>query len=223
MTITVSVIGAGRIGGAVIACLKGAPGFRLGRVLTRSGGADPASFLATPADIIIDAAGPEALRSLGADCLRTADLWTVGAAALIDDALHARLEATARAAGTRLRLFAPWGAGLVQLPAGQATGLTLRISRPGSGATFCGPLRAAAARFPDELNFAMAAALCGPGVEATQVEMRDGAPHRLQAELETTCGSFRSSVSFTGQGPHPTAQSLIAALERLGPGISCGA
>ena len=59
MNQTVSVIGAGRIGGAVIRHVEETPGLRLGRVLTRSGTpdtADPAAFLATPADIIIDTA-----------------------------------------------------------------------------------------------------------------------------------------------------------------------
>ncbi|MAC78186.1 MAG: hypothetical protein CML66_08995 [Rhodobacteraceae bacterium] len=222
----VSVIGAGRIGRQVIDHIDGAPGLRPGRVLTRTGApdtADPGVFLSAPCDIIIETAGPAALRAHGAACLRVADLWTVSAAALVDDAFRDDLFDVARRSGTSLRLFAPWVAGIGQVPPGAATALTLRIARPGAGGDFTGSLRDAARAFPNELNFAVAAALCGPGLDATRVEIRDAAPHLLEAELETRIGTFRSSSAFTGQGGHPTAQSLVAALDGLQPGVSYGA
>lgn len=217
MAITVSIIGAGRIGRQVIEHVNHAPRLRLGSVLTRS--ADPAAFFARPADLVVDCAGPEALRRYGVDCLRRADLWTVSAAALIEDALRVGLETVAGDAGTRLCLFAPWIAGIGQ---GQAISLELHVSRPGSGASFSGSLREAAALFPDELNFATAAALCGPGIEATRITMEDAAPHRLEARLTGRTGRFTTSVTFTGQGPHPTAQSIIAGLDRLHSPIGYG-
>ncbi|MBB94851.1 MAG: hypothetical protein CML68_09645 [Rhodobacteraceae bacterium] len=221
MALVVSVIGAGRIGRHVIDHVTDAPWLRPGRVLTRTEG--PGAFWTTPADIIIDAAGPSALRAHGAACLARADLWTVSAAALVDDGFRQDLLDVARNAGTRLRLFAPWVAGIAEMPAGHATRLDLRISRPGSGAEFTGPLRAAARAFPDELNFAVAAALCGPGIEATRVEMTDAAPHRLEATLHAPEGSFRSEMTFSGQGTHPTALALMGALDRVQPGLGYGA
>ncbi|WP_428928728.1 aspartate dehydrogenase domain-containing protein [Marinibacterium sp. SX1] len=224
--LVVAVIGHGRIGRQVLAHLDAAPGLIPGRVLTRSGRPDTGDaddFLSTPCDLILDTAGPGALRAHGAACLAHAPVWSVGAAALVDDSLRDRLAGVARTHGHGLRLFGPWVAGVAQVPPGLATGLVLRISRPGSGAEFAGPLRAAAAAFPDELNFAVAAALCGPGLEATRVEMTDGPEHRIEARLDTRIGCFTSTMAFAPGGLHPTAQALIAGLEALHPGIGYGA
>lgn len=218
-SLVVSVIGAGRIGATVTAHLQTAPDYRLGRVLTRSGVPDTGQideFLSTQADLIIDAAGPSALASYGVACLRRAELWSVGAAALADETLRQALRQSAQSAGTRLRLFAPWAFGIGCVPVQDGQSLTLRIARPGL-TNWDGPLAEAISRFPDELNFAMAAALCGPGVAATCVDLRDGA-HCLEAWLTTSGMTYHSSVCFDGTGPHPTAQSLIAALDaRLAP------
>ncbi|MFX6201753.1 hypothetical protein ABTF50_20350, partial [Acinetobacter baumannii] len=73
----INVIGAGRIGRPVLAYLRTAPAWRLGLCLVRDASragepeatADPERFFAEPADLIIEAAGPEALRLHGARAL----------------------------------------------------------------------------------------------------------------------------------------------------------
>lgn len=214
---TVSVIGAGRIGRPVLDYLESTPGFRLGRVLSRNGDDDTrdiGDFLSTPCDLIVECAGPAALRAHGPAAIRSADVWTVGASALVDGRLRKDVEDAARANETALRLFSPWVAGIGQVSIDEIHRLELRVSRPGLGARWSGPLREAVRSFPDELNFAVAAALCGPGLDATLVELDDGPEHVLEAQTETAAGTFRSSVSFNPQGRHPTAEAIIAGLER---------
>ncbi|MBF9028855.1 DUF108 domain-containing protein [Rhodobacterales bacterium HKCCE3408] len=223
--ITVSVIGAGRIGSDVIDYLRSAPGLRLGRVLTRTGppdNNDPETFLSGSARLIIDAAGPGALRVLGPRCLGAADLWTVGAAALADQRLLDQAMAAAEAAGTQLRLFAPWALGPQVAPRASIRSLSLTVSRPGLTA-WRGSVREAASLFPDEVNFAVAAALNGPGLDRTEVEFEDSAPgttHRIISVSETEAGTCTSSIEFVPEGRHPTALSLIAALEKLAAAVA---
>lgn len=223
--LTVSVIGAGRIGAPVVDFVERTPGFALAGVLTRgSGGPWQETLIAAGPDIVIDAAGPGALAAYGADVLVRAEFWTVGAAALGDAALRDRLTETARAAGTRLRLFSPWVAGLGQ--AGPEDRLEVTMERPGL-APWRGPLAEALARAPDDLNSATAAALAGPGIAATVVELRDsgdGGLHRMRAELLTPGARFGSEAVFDGAPGtvHPTAAALIGALGRMGGPLAYG-
>lgn len=222
----IGVIGAGRIGRAVIDALGRMEGLGLAGVLTasgRHGTADPRAFFADPADLYIDAAGPAALRAFGRQALERGDLWTVGASALGDPDLLRDLRAAAAARGTRLRLFSPWIAGVPQAAGDPSARLSVTMTRPGLGLEWSGPLAEALARAPDDLNSATAAALAGPGVAATTVTLRDsgpGGPHRIEADLLTASGRFRSVADFdpAAPGPHPTAAALIGALAaRLAP------
>lgn len=216
--LTVSVIGAGRIGAPVVDFVERTPGFALAGVLTRgSGGPWQETLIAAGPDIVIDAAGPGALAAYGADVLVRAEFWTVGAAALGDAALRDRLTETARAAGTRLRLFSPWVAGLGQ--AGPEDRLEVTMERPGL-APWRGPLAEALARAPDDLNSATAAALFGPGIDATTVTLKDTGPggaHRMRARLTTGGALFRTEAEFDAapDAIHPTAAALIGALDAL--------
>lgn len=219
--LTVSVIGAGRIGGDVIRHVDAAPHLALAGVLTRTGTGgttDVRDLLNAPADIVIDAAGPGALRAHGAAILGRADLWTVGAAALGDTDLFARLVSTARDGGTRLRLFSPWIAGLGQARPGDRLDVTME--RPGFGPDWSGSLAEALARAPDDLNSATAAALFGPGIDATTVTLKDTGPggaHRMRARLTTGGALFRTEAEFDAapDAIHPTAAALIGALDAL--------
>jgi len=221
MTRTVSVIGAGKIGRQVIAFIKQTPGLTLGRVLSRSGvpdTGDAATFFTTPADIVIDAAGPDALRAFGPQALLHADLWTVGAAALADDDLRSRLLGIAKRHAHVLRLFSPWISGIACSAPDPAARLRIRVQRPGLGEGWAGPLREAVSLLPDELNSAVAAAMCGPGIDASMVELADAGskgPHRIDATLTNTTGTFATSVEFypQGGGPHPTAAAIAGALQ----------
>lgn len=217
----VNLIGRGRIGAAVAAWLEGSESHVLQSVIGRTG-----TWRAAP--LTIDAAGPQALRAHGEALLSQGDLWSVGAAALIDDDLRDRLAAIAGHSGHELRLFTGWIAGPTLAPA--STHARLHIEQhaprlgPAPGLLFSGSLREAASRFPDHLNTATAAALAGPGIDATTIALHsseEGGPHIIRARFEVPGQTIRTEVQFDG-GPHPVAQALIAALEARGSWLRYG-
>ena len=222
---TVSIIGAGDIGRPVLDYVEESSAYRLGRILTRNGKKDTSdidTFLSTPCDLIIDCAGPRALKAHGLACIAAADVWTVGAGALADNAFRTELEEAANAKSTTLRLFCPWVAGIAPVCASEINRLELHVCRPGLGKGWRGPLREAVSLFPDELNFAVAAALCGPGLDATIVHLDDKPQHSIEAVTQTTVGTFRSSLTLDLSGRHPTAEAIIAALERWNQPVKYG-
>ncbi len=222
---TVSVIGAGDIGRPVLEFVEESAAFRRGRILTRNGKEDTSNidtFLSSPCDLIIDCAGPRALKAYGLACIAAADVWTVGAAALADDALRLRLEEAANASGTTLHLFCPWVAGIAPVCSGEIKRLELHVCRPGLGTGWRGPLREAVSLFPNELNFAVAAALSGPGIDATLVQLDDKPQHAIEAVTYTSVGTFRSSLTLDLSGRHATAEAIIAALERWNQPVKYG-
>jgi predicted dinucleotide-utilizing enzyme len=160
----IGVIGAGRIGGAVIAHLRAGGPASLVAVLRRSPAApgetaDPVAFLARDLDLILDCAGPRALATLGPAALGRAEVWSPGARA-----------------------------------------------------------------HPDRVNVAVAAALAGPGIDATRLLLRGTGPggaHRLSLATACSFGRVRASVTLAPPRDgalHPAAASLIAALQaRLRP------
>lgn len=221
MKTPVNLIGRGRIGAAVAGWIEGSDGHVLQSVIGRMG-----TWRAAP--LTIDAAGPHALRAHGEALLSQGDLWSVGAAALIDDDLRRRLASVASRTGHELRLFTGWIAGPTLAPA--AANARLHIEQhaprlgPAQGPLFSGPLRAAAARFPDHLNAATAAALAGPGIDATTIALHcseDGGPHVIRARFEAPGQIIQTDVRFD-DGPHPVAQAIIAALEARGNWLRYG-
>lgn len=227
MPTTVSVIGAGRIGAPVIEHIRQSTTLRLGRVLTRGsspGVTDLDAFLDTPADIVIEAAGPDALRQYGPAILPRSELWTVGASALADDALRDRMRDLALTHGRPIRVFSDWIAAADQCVSGAPATLRLRAARSGlgdrPGTVFDGPVQDAARRFPNDVNFAVAAALCGPGLDSTVIELIDSGPdgaHTIHGEIEIGALRLTTTVDigeFGSGGLHPVAGALIAALQR---------
>ncbi|MCB1430938.1 MAG: DUF108 domain-containing protein [Alphaproteobacteria bacterium] len=219
----VSIIGNGRIARPIRGRLDDAPGWALGRVLVRRDAPDIAgavtgedAFFSYPADLIIDAAGPAALRQHGLRCLAHADLWTIGTAALADDGFRQELEAEASRHDRQVRLFSN---GLAA-PLPRAEHLYITIRRPGLDDPWSGPLRDAVLRHPDELNSAVAAALAGPGVDKTRVTLEDSGPggeHALYAEGTTSCGRWKRSVHFISPDAsmiHPVSAQILEALRR---------
>ncbi len=211
----VNVVGRGRIGTAVAEWLEASPDYGLQDVITR----DCTDWRAAP--LTIDAAGPGALRRWGERLLGEGDLWSVGAAALADPMLSAALEAAATPRGHTLRLFTGWAAGVSLVPRGTAGTLHIRQDAPGlgpePGIVFAGQLADAALRFPDHLNTATAAALAGPGIASTTIELRSseaGGVHRMTTEFRTAINTVRAETDFPPDPPvHPVAAALIAALE----------
>lgn len=231
MTRTVNVIGAGRIGAPVIAWLRQSDAYALGRVLTRSGETDTGDaelFFGAPADIIIETAGPDALRVHGPRALHETETWTVSGGALADDAFRRTMEAIGRTSGHRLRLFSHWIAAADHASPGTTDRLRLRTIGPGLGADWSGTLAEAARRYPDTVNSVVSAALCGPGLEAATIDITDTGPnsdHRIEAVLDTAFGRFETRLRMPGphvHGPHPTAAALIAALRRQASIIQYG-
>jgi predicted dinucleotide-utilizing enzyme len=215
----VNLIGRGGIGGQVAGWLSSASGYRLQSVIERGMVDWPT------APLTIDAAGPAALREHGERLLAEGELWTVGAAALIDPAFAARLRNVSADSGHRLRLFTAWVTGPSLCPAGYPARLEVHQSAPGlapaPGEVFAGPLADAAERFPDHLNTATAAALVGPGIEATAVRLTctpAGSPHVLRARFQMPGATIETRVRLdvaSGE-PHPVAAAIIAALQSRG-------
>ena len=127
-------------------------------------------------DLTIDAAGPQALAAHGERALQLSDVWSIGAAALADDAFRMRLEEAGRRSGPRLWLLPGAIAGLDGVAAASVVGAAtvgLTLARHGTDAAFDGSAREAARTFPDETNIAVAAALAGTGLDATVVRLAD--------------------------------------------------
>lgn len=217
----VNLIGRGRIGVAVAVWLKGSDSHVLQSVIGRTG-----QWRSAP--LTIDAAGPQALRVHGEALLAQGDLWSVGAAALIDDDLRRRLAEVAGRTGHELRLFTGWISGPTLAPAGADARLHIEQQAPRLGPVpgllFSGSLREAAAHFPDHLNTATAAALAGPGIDATTIALRcseEGGPHIIRARFEAPGQTIQTTVQFDGE-PHPVAQAIVAALEARGRWLRYG-
>ena len=219
----VTLIGRGRIGSEVAAGLRELPGYRIAAILGRDATDLPES------ELTIDTAGPDALRAFGLDALAHGDLWTVGAAAMIDPEFRSGITRRADETGHRLRLFTGWIAGPMLCPPDVGARLFIRQSAPGlsdrPGVLFRGPLAEAATRFPDHLNTATATAICGPGIDKTHVTVictPDGSPHRIYARFTMPGQTVRTEVRFDRPGPHPVASAILAALARRGERVSLG-
>ena len=230
-----ALVGCGRIGGPVLAAWQAGelPGWELSAVLVRTlAGRSGTLFtdrlaaaLATRPELVVEVAGPSVLAAGGEDMLRAAELWTTSGAALADAALMARLEACGRDAGHRLRVLPGAFAGLdgvAMHASAPAATLELDIDLPPGPAPaedrFDGSVREAASRFPNAVNVAVAAALAGPGLDATRVRVRHPgavARHRLALHAESAAGSLHAVVRpEVAHGVHPVACSVIAALRR---------
>lgn len=229
-------MGAGRIASPVIAFLRRDAHFALECVLARQARSDldypyataANDFFARRFDLIIEAAGPEALRAHGVAALRSADVWSVSAGALVDDEFRRRLEATGVERGHRLRLVSGSASGLDGASAIAASAPDVRLNlfaaRPGlagmPGAAFAGPLRDAARAYPNDVNFAVAAAIAAGGIDNAIIELRDtgiGGAHELGFQARDGFGEIESRARFkplSDGALHPVAASLIAALRR---------
>jgi aspartate dehydrogenase len=227
---TISIIGYGQIGSAMVRGLAKLASCRLGRILTRHPLPDLATqtqdvdaFLSHPADLIIDTAGPEALRTLGPRALACAPVWSVGAVAMAEPLFRARVASVSQQSGNHLRLFA---CGMSNMPL-SATRMQITMRAGEIEEHWRGPLSHAVSRWPDRLNTAVAAALNGPGLEATELVMEPGSPdaaHQIDLVAEADGISWQRSIRFDlhPDAPHPVAQMMLAELacaERFWQGI----
>lgn len=230
-----ALVGCGRIGAPVLAAWQAGelPGWQIVSVLVRHAEpqrgdlftTDVATLLAARPDVVVEVAGPPALAAVGEQVLRAADLWTTSPAALADATLLQRLETAGRETGHRLRILPGAFAGLDGVATANATpGATLHLDielMPGPAPAqhrFSGSVREAAALFPNSVNVAVAAALAGPGLDATTIEVCHPGPvprNRLALHAESAAGSLHVEVEpDVMQGVHPVASSVLAALHR---------
>lgn len=232
----VSLIGAGRIGKPVLEFLRGSNDWTLVSVLVRTDSTtgdaaattDDDAFFSIDTDLIIDTAGPDALRCHGERALKHADLWTIGGSALRDSGLKRRLQSVGERSGHRLRILPGAIGGLDAISAlacDPLITLNVDVERPGlvggPGVVFDGSVREGAGRFGDSLNVAAASSLAGPGFDCAHVTLRNlpkNEPHRLSLQAKSRYGRFTASFEVPtkalASGSHPVAASIIAALVR---------
>ena len=220
----------------------GEPGRRAPSSLQALGGLDELGRFGP--DLVVEAAGAEAVRTHGPACLRLGvPLLLSSVGALGDDALRAALEAAARAGRTRLYLPSGALAGLDYVRAARG-GPDLRVryesrkppaawadelarlglpARPDAPVTlFEGDAREAAARYPANLNVAATLALAGPGFEATEVAVVvdpavAGNTHRVA--VESAFGRLDVAVANRPSPDNPktswiVSRALMAAIDQ---------
>jgi aspartate dehydrogenase len=149
---------------------------------------DPATFLAQPLDVVVEAGGHEALRQHAEAVLRQGcDLVVVSVGAFADDALLARLQAVCESTGRQILVPSGAIAGLDVIGAGAVGGLdevSITTRKPPAAwrgtpaeaqalaATepvllYEGSARQGVMLFPQNVNVAAALALAGVGLDAT--------------------------------------------------------
>ena len=249
------IIGFDAIGRVVAGELTGSNSYRVASILVRPGtqpdvpdGAEAVTsvenLLASSPALVAECAGQPAVEEFGEQVLAAgADLMLISTGALADKATHGRLEAAARAGGSRMLLPVGATAGMDGLTALRASGLrrvTYRSTKPpgawkGTKAEqlvdldalieptvfYEGSAREAARGFPKNANVAATVALAGIGLDRTEVELvadptATGNAGRIEAE--GTLGALIVETRGTPTDTNPktsavTAYSMVASLE----------
>ena len=243
----VGIIGCGAIGRPVARALladKAGP-HMLASVLARSAReldgfpvtADVDSFLAGSYDIIIEAGGPDAFRALVPAALERSEVWAVSPIPLADPGVERSIRRICANSGHTLRI-AP---GALAAFDGIATAMAAGLERlevfidlaPGQAPEpellFEGSARAVALRYPEGVNVVVAAALAGPGLDATQVRVMRPAQGTVGRTMGFTVTSRGGTFSVTAkprvvpaEDIHTVAASLVAMLRRETTGIVVG-
>lgn len=197
---------------------------------------DPADLAACAPDLVVEAAGREAVAQWGEAALACAQGFAVAStSAFCDEALLAGLVATAQAHGSQILIPPGALAGVDGLAAAAALPLDMvvhAIVKPPAawrgteaetlcdldglaGATtfFEGSAREAACRFPQNANVAVISALAGVGLERTRVALvadpaatRNG--HRIRAEGDF--GAFEMSIENRPLAGNPKSSEMTA-------------
>lgn len=240
----VSVIGAGLIGDKVIDHLLAGrvPGTRLGSVLVRDrtrarpqGGVsytdDFAEFLASKPDLILELAGPGALKQYGVTAIRTAETWSISAAAFADRDFEATVN-HALEGGGRLRLLPGAITGLDAVAAAAtdpASSISVTVGiigqQPDAEPDFVGSARELALNFHG-VNVVAAIAMAGHGLDATPVRFfhRRGSSGRNHVvEISSAHGSYQIHCQPTiPPGTSAVSACVLAALIARTKSLSVG-
>lgn len=234
---SVGIIGCGLIAGPVIRSLQRGelPGWKLGAVLARSSRDvegmnvldDADDFFAQSFDLIIEAAGPEAVTAHGPRALSHADVWSVSGTALAEPDLLAELNQVGAESNHRFRLVTGAISGLdgiatLSIAHDASVNATIDLVPKGdtTSVVFEGTAAEAARRHPNHVNVVVATALAGLGLDRTSVTIRQPKatePHTLAIEATSRDGSVRAITNpmvSPPDGIHIVASNLIAALRR---------
>ncbi len=232
----IGLVGCGKIGAPVIRAVQAgeAGANTITHVLSRTAQSidglvtttDAEAFLATPFDLVIDAATGHWLAEHGEQALRNTDVWTVNAGVLCDHDIRTRLEETGKQHGHRLRLLSGAIAGLdgvatacVDSAAQVVSSIDIASSEEPRTTLFEGSAVEASRQFPDSVNVAVAAAIGGPGLDKMTVKVMR--PHvsedrELSLSIESKFGEFEA-VSRPRVVPgqvHTVSACIVAALLR---------
>ena len=243
----VGLIGCGGIGRPVArALLAGTAGAHsLAALLARSARkldrfevtADAQAFLAGGHDLVVETGGPAAFRALVPAALERSEVWAVSPIPLADPALEREVRRIASSTGHALRI-APGALaafdGIATAMAGGLEALDVFVDLgPGDAATpellFEGTAREVGQRFSEGVNVAIAAALAGPGLDATRVRVmrppRGTIGRTMGFSVRSRAGVFELTARpriVPAEDIHTVAASLIAMLRRETTGIVVG-
>ncbi len=244
----VAIIGWGAISRRVVSLLSGAQDIAIIAIGVRSfaraqdvpaGAAlitDPGELAGLELDLVVEAAGREAVALWGEVALRAAPAFAIASAsALTDTALLDRLLATAEA--SRSQLILPPGAlaGIDAIAAASALPLdevVHRIVKPpgawrGTPAEemvaldglrepvtfFSGSAREAASRFPQNANVAVISALAGIGLDRTRIELvadPDAAANCHGLSVDGAFGRLRLMIENRPLADNPKSSDMAA-------------
>ncbi len=240
MTLRVALIGLGAIGRGVVRLVRAHDADRIEIVgaLVR----DPArerdvrvftdldALLAERPDVVVEAAGHDALRAHGPRVLRAGhDLLLVSAGALADTALHDELVEAARAGGA-VATVVSGAIGALDAISSAAVGelrhvvhTTRKPARTLLGAEgaslreerelFRGPAREAVVRFPESVNVAAAVSLAGIGLDRTEVRVVADPTidrNRHTIEVEGEFGWLRFEIANVPSDENPRTGRIVA-------------
>ena len=199
--------------------------------------ADAKAFLAGRYDLIIEAGGPAAFRALVPAALERCEVWAVSPIPLADPALEQEVRRIAATTGHALRI-AP---GALAAFDGIATAMAAGLERLdvfvdlGAGEAsapellFEGTARDVGLRFSEGVNVAIAAALAGPGLDATHVRVmrppRGAVGRTMGFTVRSRAGGFELTARprvVPAEDIHTVAASLIAMLCHETTGIVVG-
>ena len=194
-------------------------------------------FFAGRYDLIIEAGGPDAFRALVPAALQRCEVWAVSPIPLADPELEREIRAISAATGHPLRI-APGAIaafdGIATAMAGGLERLDVFIDLGAGDAAepellFEGTAREVGLRFPEGVNVVIAAALAGPGLDATHVRVmrppRGSAGRTMGFTVRSRAGVFELTSRprvVAAEDIHTVAASLIAMLRRETAGIVVG-